>query len=368
MKEINDIIRAFHEANNAGLKTALATVVKVEGSSYRLPGARMLVTETGQLTGAISGGCLEGDALRKALLAMNQQQNKLVKYDTSGEEDNEFGVQLGCNGIVHILFEPISYEQENNPVALLEQLAAKREPGVIVTGFSTDNPTQQTGTCLVWRANEQFSAGTSSVDFSRSIASTVETGGTGYMIHDTNGKTEMFLIKLMPPPVRLVIAGAGNDVRPLVEMATILGWEVVVADGRKTHATTKRFPAAKEVLVVKPAALLQHISSDPYTVFALMTHNYNYDIGLLKQLLEIDPVYLGILGPRKKFELMLEDLAKESIEITEEQLSYIHTPIGLDIGAETAEEIALSILSEIKAVLAGKKGTSLKQKTEKIHA
>src|SRR5215217_3941554 len=105
-KEIKDIVAAFEEAMRAGRKTALATVVHVEGSSYRRPGARMLVEDNGKITGAISGGCLEGDALRKALLAINQQQNKLVTYNTLHDDDVDFGVQLGCNGSVHILFEP----------------------------------------------------------------------------------------------------------------------------------------------------------------------------------------------------------------------------------------------------------------------
>src|SRR5215207_5240419 len=120
MKEISDIINAFKEALLQGRQTALATVVHVEGSSYRRPGARMLIEDNGKLTGAISGGCLEGDALRKALLAINQKQNKLVTYNTMDDDDLEFGVQLGCNGIVHILFEPIEQTQVNNPITLLE--------------------------------------------------------------------------------------------------------------------------------------------------------------------------------------------------------------------------------------------------------
>src|SRR3954463_14449770 len=116
MKEIQAIIQAFAEAQQQGKQTALATVVHVQGSSYRRPGARMLVTDDGQLTGAISGGCLEGDALCKALLAISQQRNKLVTYDTTDENDVTLGVQLGCNGIVHILFEPILPELENHPI------------------------------------------------------------------------------------------------------------------------------------------------------------------------------------------------------------------------------------------------------------
>ncbi|MEQ1800228.1 MAG: XdhC family protein, partial [Lacibacter sp.] len=138
-KEINEIIAAYKRAQQKGNKTALATVVYVEGSSYRRPGARMLVEDDGRMTGAISGGCLEGDALRKALLAIHQQQNKLVTYNTLDEDDVEFGVQLGCNGIVHILFEPIDSEDENNPIALLERSQLFRKETVLVTLFSLHN-------------------------------------------------------------------------------------------------------------------------------------------------------------------------------------------------------------------------------------
>src|ERR1700761_9550964 len=118
MKEIRDIIQAFENAQREGKRSALATVVHVEGSSYRRPGARMLVTDDGLLTGAISGGCLEGDALRKALYAIKQKKNNLVTYDTTGEDDLQFGVQLGCNGIVQILFEPIDDTTAYHPIRL----------------------------------------------------------------------------------------------------------------------------------------------------------------------------------------------------------------------------------------------------------
>src|SRR6478672_7763994 len=133
MKELRDIVKAFDGATKAGKRTALATVVHVEGSSYRRPGARMLVTEDGILTGAISGGCLEGDALRKALSAMESGQNKLVTYDTTDEDDIQFGVQLGCNGIVHILFEPIHTEKPFHPLHLLQQTVQLAKPASLVT-------------------------------------------------------------------------------------------------------------------------------------------------------------------------------------------------------------------------------------------
>src|SRR3954462_2259440 len=131
MKELRDIVKAFDAATKAGKRTALATVVHVEGSSYRRPGARMLVTDDGVLTGAISGGCLEGDALRKALLVMQQQKPMLATYDTTDEDDAKLGIQLGCNGIVHILIEPINTADKNNPVELLKVITGKRRNAVI---------------------------------------------------------------------------------------------------------------------------------------------------------------------------------------------------------------------------------------------
>ena len=149
-KEINNIVTAFKEAQLQGRHAALATVVHVEGSSYRRPGARMLVEENGKMTGAISGGCLEGDALKKALLAISQRQNRLVTYDTLHEDDIEVGVQLGCNGIVHILFEPIDPSHPNNPIAILEHCMLQKEDVVVATLFSIKNyHGHQPGTCLL---------------------------------------------------------------------------------------------------------------------------------------------------------------------------------------------------------------------------
>src|SRR5215212_542899 len=138
MKELKDIIRAYDEAVREGKQTALATVVHLEGAAYRRPGARMLITEDGQLTGAISGGCLEGDALRKAQLVMVQKKPMLVTYDTTDEDDAKLGVGLGCNGIISILIEPVNAEDENNPIAFLKVILSKRQSAVLVTLFSLD--------------------------------------------------------------------------------------------------------------------------------------------------------------------------------------------------------------------------------------
>lgn len=367
MREISAIIKAYEEARRAGKKAALATVVKVEGSSYRQPGARMLVTEDGLLTGAISGGCLEGDALRKALLSIHQQQNKLITYDTSNEEDVAFGVQLGCNGMVHILFEYIDDAATNNPMQLLQQLQAERKGAVIGTIFSLKRKIAQIGTALFYRDDAPLSYNN---DMALTLLSDLKgvLNGRISVVKKIKGDSEYeVLIEYINPPVSVVIAGAGNDVQPLVKMGALLGWEVTVGDGRLTHSTVNRFPDAKQVLVVKPEQLVDHSAIDSQTYFVLMTHNYSYDLAVLKLLLESQCRYIGILGPKTKLNRMFQDLENEGVRISDRQLDRIYGPVGLDIGAETAEEIALSIVAEIKAVISGKGGTSLKYKTEKIH-
>ena len=362
MKEIADIISAYNSAFKENRKAALATVVKVEGSSYRRPGARMLVTDDGMLTGAISGGCLEGDALRKALSAIHQGENKLVTYDTTDEDDAKFGVQLGCNGIVYILFEPIFEEDEFNPIKMLKAANAKRENCVIATLFSLENK-KQPGTVMLFREQECLEKITDEISGSvKNDAFDVLKLKLSRFENYRIGKDDFdAFLEFVPPPVQIIIAGAGNDAQPLAEMANILGWEVIVADGRQTHCSVQRFPNAKELLIVKPEQLLPKIEIDGQTAFVLMTHNYNYDIALLNLLLDTNAPYIGSLGPKKKLIRMLEELNKTDQEFR------IHGPIGLDIGAETAEEIAVSIIAEIKAVLSGASAGMLKDKKNPIH-
>lgn len=365
MKETEDIIIAFKKAQQQNKKTALATVVHVEGSSYRRPGARMLVTEDGELTGAISGGCLEGDALRKALLAINQQQNKLVTYD-SMDDDNSIGIQLGCNGIVHILFEPIDVSKENNPIALLANALNQTTNSVLITLFNLDNTQLQNGTCLFVANDLQYgNTGVAEIqnEIEKDIASVFENNHS--VIKQYQHRNISAFIELVKPPVELVVAGAGNDIFPLVQIANILGWHVTVVDGRKTHANINRFPSAKKIIVAKPPEAIQQVNINEQTVFVLMTHNYNYDVAMLKELINTNCNYVGVLGPKKKVEKMLNEIEQAGIRIGNTEK--IYGPTGLDIGAETAEEIALSIVAEIKAVLSNRNAATLRDKNGFIH-
>jgi xanthine/CO dehydrogenase XdhC/CoxF family maturation factor len=370
MKEIRDILKSFDQAQKDGKQTALATVVHVEGSSYRRPGARMLIEDDGQLTGAISGGCLEGDALRKALLVMTEKRSRLVTYDTMDDDDAKFGVGLGCNGIIQVLIEPIDINDPNNPIQYLQTINEKRQKAVLVTLFSLqDKKDPQYGTCLLLKEDGNLVDHTPVLkdvllaDASEALANQASSF-KNYISKDQNLTA---FIEVIKPPVSLIIIGAGNDVIPLVDMADILGWETTVVDGRPNYAKKERFASACQILVSKPELVLDQLLIDEHTVFLLMTHNYNYDMAMLRQLLQKNVVYIGMLGPKKKRERILGELKDEGLTFTEQQLSVLHSPVGLDIGAETSEEIALSILAEIKALFAGKDVQSLRTINEVIH-
>jgi len=370
MKEIRDIIKAFDEAQKLGKQTALATVVHVEGSSYRRPGARMLIEDDGQLTGAISGGCLEGDALRKALLVMTEKRSRLVTYDTMDDDDAKFGVGLGCNGIIQVLIEPIDISNPDNPIQYLKKVNEKRQTAALVTLFSLqDRKGPQYGTCLLLKEDgglvqhvpvlkEVLLADANEVLINQN---------SSFKNYTSDDHNITAFIEVIKPPVSIIIIGAGNDVVPVVNMADILGWETTVVDGRANYAKQERFVSACQVLVAKPENVLEQITIDEHTVFVLMTHNYNYDMAMLRQLLQKNVQYIGMLGPKKKRERMLNELKDEGSNFTEQQLSVLHSPVGLDIGAETSEEIALSILAEIKAMFANKDVQSLRKIKEVIH-
>lgn len=372
MKEIRSIVEAYDKLAGENKSAALVTVVQVEGSSYRRAGARMLVTEDGRMTGAISGGCLEGDALRKALLVIHQKESKIVTYDTRDEEDSYLGVQLGCAGVIQVLMEPISNNSPNNPIELFRRITQQRQAYVLVTLFSlTEKNTAQIGTCLLiqedgkaWGTIPESIPEAMLLDATAAAFASKKPGWIQSELKDSNWSG---FIEYIAPPVSLLIAGAGNDVLPIVHFAEQLGWPVTIMDGRPTHANPDRFQGGCTILVTKPEKALEGMVIDQRTAALLMTHNYQYDKAMLQRLLTTEIPYIGCLGPRKKLDRMLDELKAEGISYSEEQTNRLYGPIGYDIGAENADEIALAIMSEIQGFMAGKIGPSLRTKSTPIH-
>jgi len=312
---------------------ALATLVDVEGSSYRRTGARFLLAGNGRSAGSISGGCLEDDVRERAKGVLADGKPQVAVYDTTSENDLVWGVGLGCHGIVRIFIEKLPLSPAWAAV-LSSNLEARA----------------QTGLEVVWQGAPQDQLGTRLADH----APRLPPGARVFRQTAT-------------APVRLVVCGAGEDAIPLVRFAHGLGWHVTVGDPRPAFATSTRFPEADRVIAAPPEGIARQVPTEDPTVVVIMTHHYVHDVPLVRAFLPRPLAYLGLLGPRKRAERILKDLALGGLTPTHAQLARFHAPVGLDLGADNPEEVALSIVAEIRSVLAGRDGRPLRDRVLPIH-
>lgn len=370
MKELKIIIDVYDQLQKTGKNGALATVVKVEGSSYRRAGARMLMTEDGHWTGAISGGCLEGDALRRSRKVMHEGKPAVVTYDTMNDESAaSLGVGLGCNGIIDVLLEPLHLDKPNNPIEILRNFVKERKPTVLATVFGADENTQiQVGERMMLQHDNSVLNFIENQELSFKVQSIIHqilvNGKSETQIFDlANGQATVFM-EVLHPSIELVIFGSGYDAIPVVKLASELGWHITVTDDCAAKVVPNRYPQAQRIELIQRGDILDKIQISPYTAAVLMSHNYKYDIGILEQLLKSDIRYIGLLGPKKRYVKMQEELNNKGIYF---DTNKVNSPIGLDLGAETPDEIALSIIGEIQASFQGRKGSFLKDKDGFIH-
>ncbi len=295
MKEITEILRVVSKFADGEL-AILATVLDVRGSGYRLPGARMLMLADGRTVGTVSGGCLEADVQERAKKVLASGEAEIFTYDTTGNEDSVFSLNMGCRGVIEIKLEPVG---KDSP--LIVEMRAAYEHRV-----RSDN---------------------------------------------------------VEVPVAVLLFGAGADAVPFARIAAELGWQVTVHDHRPAYLTAERFPDAHDLIpqVVDETPILD---SDDRTAAVIMTHNYTRDSLVLPALLTSDVFYIGALGPKRRTEQLLEEIGGS---FTPEQLARLYAPAGLDIGADTPEGIALSIIGEIQSVLSNRNGGSLRNRQGSIY-
>jgi xanthine dehydrogenase accessory factor len=372
MSELQRLLTAYDTERRAGKACALATVVEVQGSAYRRPGARMLVTGEGQLTGTISGGCLEGDARRRAQQVMLRGKPEIIVYDSTDiDDDLENGAQLGCQGQVFILLEPVDMADPHNPLELLRETFHLDEASVLATILkSSDAAIAPAAERLLLLNDGTTKSGNINQDFINNqllpdMREVLDSGASLCQDYEFGGATMQVFLEMIKPAPLLTIYGAGNDAQPLARQATNLGWRVQVMDGRPLQAAAQRFPEAERVQVARIGELDKYVNNKGFAV--LMSHNYYYDLAVLEQLSTLNNIsYIGILGPRKKTDRMLNDLEQKGIA-TAGLDKRIHSPIGLDIGGENADEIALSIMAELLAVKNGLQGGFLRNLDAPIH-
>ena len=372
MRELTEILDAIDRFAAAGEPMALATIVGVRGSTYRRQGARLLLTRSQEMVGNISGGCLEGDVMVVADEVMTSGQARLVTYDLTADDDVVWGLGLGCNGAVDIFVEPVDPSAEI--FALYRKAIAEERALAVVTVLSGaaaagPGPFAQPRLAM-WADGARIGTlGDATMDDRAARAGTaaIQEGASRILsLLGSAGAVQAF-VEVLRPPIRLVVCGAGHDAVPVVQLAAQMGWRVVVVDSRERFLTRDRFPAARQFIKADPTSAADRVPMDDRTYVVIMTHNYLHDRDLLRGFLRTGAGYLGMLGPRIRTEKILDELRRDGVTVSDRDHGRIFGPLGLDIGGETPEEIALAIVGEIQAVESGRRGGFLRERRGPIH-
>ncbi len=365
MKELCSILAALERP--AARPVALATLCRVHGSSYRRPGARLLLGGDGTRTGSISGGCLEDDVVLRARAVAAGGPAQAVTYDTTEENDLVWGVGLGCHGVVDLVIEPLA-EGDHGWASCVRGAFARKQDTALAVAFQADSAaTLGTRATLTGDGHEWVATGADRVALTAGLREALANQTSHVARLETLAGRPWIFFEYAPRPVPLLILGAGDDAQPLCRMAAELGFAVTVVDPRPAYATKERFPAATIVLVATPDALAALGPPDGRAAAIVMTHHYLHDGPFLRWLLAQPPAYLGLLGPRQRADKILADLAAGGLELTPAMRDRLHAPVGLDLGARTPEAVALAILAEVQAVLAGRDARPLRHRTRPIH-
>lgn len=362
-----EILEILGDLLGANREAVLATVVAVEGSAYRRPGAKMIFTSEGASAGTITAGCLETEVADLASTVLANGQPCIKRYDLM-DDDDIWGLGIGCNGVVDVLLEPIGATHR----PMIEAMRNGDNVAALVV-LSGPNGDQAIGERIYVDMDEGFDAPSESVfngvatSLADPVADVLERGrATTLNVETVHGPADVFVDGLRTPP-SLVIFGAGNDVRPVVTLAKENGFRVTVIGFRGMNATEARFPEADAVRSTSPSDIRELLTFDENTYTVIMTHNLLDDRLVLEELLKTPVPYIGLLGPQKRFDELLDDFESEVPQIGSNDLERIYTPIGIDLGGGSPSQIALSIVAEVLAVSNDRSPAHLSERTGPIH-
>jgi len=331
--ELKDIIRSAKIAQSKGIKTVLASVVSLDGSSYRRPGVRMSVQENGKMIGAVSGGCVEKEILRQAQHVFKTNSSILMEYDGR--------YRLGCEGILYILIEP--FHLSNTFFDAFEKQCFSRKSFLINSYFSKETTERAQGSTCFHFGDQELSVSKLKPEKKLNLFS-----------------------QTIKPGLKLIIIGCEHDAVQLCKYGSATGWEVEIVAPIDELKTIDDFPGAANYYGIHEKEF-STISIDSQTAVVIMSHSYVRDLKYLSELLGKDVNYIGLLGPSKRREKLLNDLIEKNDLISEDFFDKIYGPAGINIGAETPQEIAISILGEILSVIRNQKPIYLKDKQIGIH-
>jgi xanthine/CO dehydrogenase XdhC/CoxF family maturation factor len=349
MKELADIAAAVARYAPGGT-AVLATLMKVAGSAYRGPGARMVVLPDDSTVGAISGGCLEKDVVAYAERVRRDGKCLAVAYDLTSDDDLPWGLNMGCAARLDVFLESFPTGRVPEPLAFVLDQLAQREPAVVATLFRAPASGPPLGARLMATSDGTMTGDIGSGDLAGSVRTdalrVLREARSDAMVYPIPAGEVEVLVEYVPCPVALVICGAGGDATPLARLASSLGWQARCL-GKEDELDPGSF--------------------DDRTAVVIMTHNYGRDLELLGQAIRSRARYVGVLGPRGRTERLLADIGARGTTPTAVELLRLHAPIGLDIGAETPEEIALAIAAEIRSTLGDRPGGKLRERKGPIH-
>ncbi len=370
------LLPLFEHERARGEAMVLATVIHTAGATYTKPGAQMLIARSGEYAGLLSGGCLEGDLSERASRVLSSGVTEIVRYDARGPEDLLFGLGSGCEGAMEILLQRIDAATGWQPLQRLVDAWSARRPQrlLLVVRLGSCPPAPLSGSTLAEPAASNGENGTDSwvvgsgiflddgQPFGAAPAACAETlrrlpeglpsGRGSRLLPQALPETDLLLLEQSAPP-RILLLGAGPDALPVAQLVTFLGWSLVVLDHRSHYAKAARFERADTVLDGGPRALaelLQRGDGPVINAAIVMSHHLLTDMAYLRVLADSEIAYVGLLGPPSRRDRLLEELGGAAAARLRPRL---HAPIGLDLGANTPEAIALSITAELQAVLAG---------------
>ena len=346
---LHRLLPLFDRARALDQPLVLATVIRTGGSTYAKPGAQMLIAADGEYAGLLSGGCLEGDLREHARAVAASGNGRIVSYDMRSTTDQLFGLGAGCEGAMDVLLTRVSAHERWQPLESMADAARRGDPCRVAFITASNDDALPVGS-LLGAANTP--ANGSEVE-TRVLAlnSVANTSAGNTLIRVAQPDVELFVAALAPPP-HLLLLGGGPDARPVAELASFLGWRVTVVDHRSAYLDAARFPANTRLVETAAADVAEAVVLDDYSAAIVMSHHLDSDLQYLRALAASSVPYVGLLGPAARREKLLGDLGDPAPSLR----ARLRAPVGLDIGGRAPESIALSIIGEVHAVLAGRGG------------
>jgi xanthine/CO dehydrogenase XdhC/CoxF family maturation factor len=335
---IHRLLPLFERACVAGEPLVLATVIRTAGSTYAKPGALMLIARDGEYAGLLSGGCLEGDLREHAREVVACGQARIVSYDMRSQDDQLFGLGAGCEGAMDILLTRHGPDTDWQVLRLMER------------GFRTGCETRIAFVTTPGSSN--FALGSLVGGAPQSLLHEAAARAAGNSLSAIPAHGAEVFVAAIAAPLRILLLGGGPDARPVAEMAAFLGWRVTVVDHRSSYLDPKRFPAGATLVETPAADVADAVAFEDYSAAIVMSHHLDSDLQYLRALASSPVRYVGLLGPAARREKLLGDLGEPAPSLR----TRLRAPVGLDIGGRTPEAIALSIIGEVQAALAGRGG------------